>query len=77
MSGYDRLPEWAADHWVKLGLLTGVQAALLAGIVTWRPLIGVVVGVLFGAFNMWIWRPGGPAHRWRRAILRRYPSDPS
>jgi len=32
-----------------------------------------IVGALFGLLNLWLWRAGGPGHRWRAELLRRFP----
>jgi len=33
----------------------------------------LAVGVIFGVANWFLWRPNGPAHRWRAWLFRRFP----
>ncbi len=38
---------------------------------SWR--LALAVAIPFGLLNWFMWRKGGPAHRWRIWILERYP----
>jgi hypothetical protein len=72
-----RLSEWVAAHPVRwgltAGLLLGGYGVVLFGL-GWLPVIG---GAAFALANWFVWRHGGPAHRWRAAMLRRFPKTPS
>jgi len=67
------LPAWVAAHPIAWGALAGLAAALF-GFALFDPQLWIVVlGVIFGLANWFIWRPGGPAHGWRQRLLERFP----
>jgi uncharacterized membrane protein YdjX (TVP38/TMEM64 family) len=73
-----RLAAWVAENPWRWALVSGSLLTAWA-LVLFRayPLVWISLGAVFGIINGWMWRPGGPAHRWRAAILRRFPPKPS
>lgn len=69
------LSRWVAAHPVLWSASTGLAMAglglLLFGTGSWA--LAAVVGVCFASLNIWLWRSGGPGHRWRASLLRRFP----
>jgi hypothetical protein len=69
-----RLPGWVARHPVKWGIAAGAGAFFVVGLLNGLYIVGAVIAPVFGFANWFVWRRGGPAHRWRAAILRRFPA---
>jgi hypothetical protein len=67
------LSEWVAAHPAQWGIVSGVGAFFVAGVLDGLSLVALVLAPLFGLANWWIWRQGGPAHDWRASILERFP----
>jgi hypothetical protein len=69
----ERLPTWTKRHpilWaIVAALAMGATGALLFGSLT----LAAAVAVPFGFVNWLLWRPAGPAHRWRTALVERFP----
>jgi hypothetical protein len=69
------LTRWVVEHpalWsTAAGLAMAAIGLALFGAGQWAA--GAVVGALFGMLNLWLWRAGGPGHRWRADLLRRFP----
>jgi hypothetical protein len=62
-----------AAHPVQWGVVAGLGVFVVAGMLNGLWLVAVVIAAPFGVANWWMWRKGGPAHRWRRSILERFP----
>ena len=64
---------FAARHPGVWGVLSGVLFCL-AGVALFEARWWVMmVAILFGVANWLMWRASGPAHEWRRRLLRRFP----
>ncbi len=67
------VPTAVAAHPVAWGIGSGLLMALI-GLLLFEVLwLAGLVGGVFGFLNWFVWRPTGPAHRWRQDILRRFP----
>jgi hypothetical protein len=66
----DALPRFASEHPALCGALGGVM--VLIGLALFGSVaLALGVGVPFGIGHWLIWRPGGPARRWRAQVLER------
>lgn len=54
-------------------ILSLVGLGLFDGDYWW---LGLGLGALFGLVNWRTWRLGGPAPRWRKRLMRRFPAKP-
>ena len=63
----------AARRPLVWGISSGVIMAAVGQLLFGEWILSVVVGAVFGAANWFLWRRNGPAHRWRSALLRRFP----
>lgn len=67
------LPDWTAAHPVAWGAFAAPLIAVvgfgLFGFQLWI----LLVSAIFGLGNWFVHRPDGPAHRWRRRIVERFP----
>jgi len=45
----------------------------IAGLLNGLYLVALIGAPLFGIGNWWLWRREGPAHRWRAALVERFP----
>ena len=75
MTMNERLPGWVATHPVLWGILISSLLFLLALFLfagDYWP-VWLVASTLFGTANTFVWRRGGPAHRWRARALERFP----
>ena len=68
---------WAVAHPVWWGLVTAAEAFVVAWILfggaNWAAWLAA--SVAFGLVNLALWRPGGPGHRLRTYLLRRFPKE--
>lgn len=69
----NNLSRWVAAHPVQWGLITALGTFFVAGPLNGLYAVGAVVAPLIGVTNWWVWREGGPGHRWRAALVKRFP----
>lgn len=72
---HSSLTRWVVAHPALWSTATGLAIAAIGlalfGAEEWAA--AAVVGALFGLLNLWLWRAGGPGHRWRADLLGRFP----
>ena len=67
------LTRWVVEHPVLWSTATGLAMAAIGLALFGEWVAAAIVGALFGLLNLWLWRAGGPGHRWRADLLRRFP----
>ena len=69
----NQLPRWVADHPAEWGFVAAAGFFFIAGLLNGLYLVALIGAPLFGIGNWWLWRREGPAHRWRAALVERFP----
>ncbi len=46
---------------------------MFAGVLNGLYVVAVVLAPIVGLASWWMWREAGPAHRWRAALVKRFP----
>lgn len=67
------LPRWVAAHPVQWGAVAALGIFFVAGPLNGLYVLGFLTAIPFGLLNWWLWRERGPAHRWRAALVERFP----
>lgn len=67
------LTRWVVEHPVLWSTATALAMAAIGLALFGEWAAAAIVGALFGLLNLWLWRAGGPGHRWRAELLRRFP----
>jgi hypothetical protein len=75
-SAKNAMTVWVVRHPGQWGVVSGLIAFSMVGLLFLLPVsVCVVVVVPFGFANWLAWRRDGPAHRLRAWVLRRYPPE--